>query len=423
MAKRQGTNGQGSRAKNVQNRVLMKLTIQDLLLNGKKVLIRVDFNIPLNKDGTIADDTRIRESLPTIEYALLQGAAVILMSHLGRPKTKKDVQYSLGICAKKLSHLISAPVLFATDCVGKDVEKMVQDLKGGEVLLLENLRFYPAEEEPSLDPNFAKELAKFGDFYVNDAFGTAHRNHSSTALIAHHFPSKAAMGLLMQKEIAHLEPLLKKPQHPFFVLIGGAKISSKVGVLKSLMKKIDALYIGGGMAFTFLKAQGISIGDSIYEESSITEAQTLLKDCEAKKIPLHLPIDIVIADGFRNDATFKTISVSEGIPKGWMGMDIGPQTIEAWSADFKKAATIFWNGPVGVFEMPHFARGTQEMAQAIAGLKATTIVGGGDSVAAVNQLGLQSKFTHLSTGGGASLEYLELGKLPGIEALSDKPAT
>lgn len=400
---------------------MAKLTIQDLLLTGKKVLIRVDFNVPLNKDGTIADDTRIRESLPTIQHALQAGASVILMSHLGRPKSKKDVQFSLGICAKRLSQLISAPVFFATDCIGKDVEKMVQDLKGGQVLLLENLRFYPAEEDPASDPNFAKELSKFGDFYVNDAFGTAHRKHSSTAVIAQYFPGRAAMGLLMQKEVAALEPLLKKPQHPFFVLIGGAKISSKLRVLKSLMKKVDALYIGGGMAFTFLKAQGISIGDSIYEETSLAEAQNLLKECEEKKIALHLPTDVVIADGFRNDATFKIVPLSEGIPQGWMGMDIGPQTIQAWSDGFQKAATIFWNGPVGVFEFPHFARGTQEMAKTLANLKASTIVGGGDSVTAINQLGLSSKFTHVSTGGGASLEYLELGKLPGIEVLSDKP--
>jgi phosphoglycerate kinase len=398
----------------------MKLTIQDLVLAGKKVLIRVDFNVPLNKDGTIADDTRIKESIPTIQHALQQGAAVVLMSHLGRPKTKKDVQYSLGICAKKLSQLISAPVFFATDCVGKDVEKMVQDLKGGQVLLLENLRFYPAEEDPSLDPNFAKDLSKFGDFYVNDAFGTAHRKHSSTAVIAQYFPGKAAMGLLMQKEIQHLEPLLKNPEHPFFVLIGGAKISSKIGVLKSLMKKVDGLYIGGGMAYTFMKAKGIEIGDSIFEESSLLEAENLMKECQAKKIPLHFPTDLVIADGFRNDATFKTVQARDGIPKGWMGMDIGPETIQAWTEDFQKAATLFWNGPVGVFEFAHFARGTQEMAKTIADLKATTIVGGGDSVAAINQLDLSSKFKHVSTGGGASLEYLELGKLPGIEALSDK---
>lgn len=398
----------------------MKLTIQDLMLAGKKVLIRVDFNVPLNKDGTIADDTRIKESIPTLQHALQQGAAVVLISHLGRPKSKKDVQYSLGICAKRLSQLISAPVFFATDCLGKDVEKMVQDLKGGQVLLLENLRFYPAEEDTSLDPNFAKELSKFGDFYVNDAFGNAHRNHSSNTVIAQYFPGKAAMGLLMQKEIEHLEPLLKKPAHPFFVLIGGAKISTKIGVLKSVLKKVDALYIGGGMAFTFFKAQGIEIGNSIFEETSLLEAENLLEECLTKKIPLHLPTDIVIADGFRNDATFKTVPISEGIPKGWMGMDIGPETIRAWSTDFQKAATLFWNGPVGVFELPHFARGTQQMAQAIAGLKGSTIVGGGDSVAAISQLGLSEKFKHVSTGGGASLEYLELGKLPGIEALSDK---
>jgi len=399
----------------------MKLTIQDLVLAGKKVLIRVDFNVPLKKDGTIADDTRIRESIPTIQHALQQGAAVILMSHLGRPKSKKDVQYSLGICAKKLSHLISAPVFFATDCIGKDVEKMVQDLKGGQVLLLENLRFYPAEEDPSLDPNFAKELSKFGDFYVNDAFGTAHRKHSSTAVIDQYFPGKAAMGLLMQKEIHYLEPLLKNPEHPFFVLIGGAKVSSKIGVLKSLMKKVDGFYIGGGMAYTFMKAQGIEIGDSLFEATSLLEAENLIKECQMNKIPLHFPTDIVIADGFRSDATFKTVQAQDGIPKGWMGMDIGPATIQAWSEDFQKAATLFWNGPVGVFEFAPFAKGTQEIAKAIANLKATTIVGGGDSVAAINQLELGPKFKHVSTGGGASLEYLELGKLPGIEALSDKP--
>jgi len=399
----------------------MKLTIQDLVLAGKRVLIRVDFNVPLNKDGTIEDDTRIKESIPTIQHALQQGAAVILMGHLGRPKSKKDVQYSLGICAKRLSQLISAPVFFATDCLGKDVEKMVQDLKGGQVLLLENLRFYPAEEDPSLDPNFAKELSKFGDFYVNDAFGSAHRKHSSTAVIAQYFPGKAAMGLLMQKEIEHLEPLLKKPARPFFVLVGGAKISTKIGVLKSLMKKVDALYIGGGMAFTFFKAQGMEIGDSMFEETSLLEAETVLKECQTKKIALHLPTDIIIADGFRNDATFKTVPILDGIPKGWMGMDIGPETVAAWSTDFQKAATLFWNGPVGVFEFAHFARGTHEMAKTIASLKANTIVGGGDSIAAINQLGLSKKFKHVSTGGGASLEYLELGKLPGIEALSDKP--
>lgn len=398
----------------------MKLTIQDLPLAGRKVIIRVDFNVPLNKDGTIADDTRIRESIPTIQYVLKNGAGVILMSHMGRPKSKQETQYSLGICAKKLAQLISAPVMFAPDCVGKDVEKQVQELKGGQVLLLENLRYYPAEETPSIDPSFAKELAKFGDFYVNDAFAAAHRSHSSTAVIDQYFPGKAAMGFLMQKEISFLEPLLKNPKHPFYVLIGGAKVSSKIGVLRSIIKKVDALFIGGGMAFTFLKAQGIEIGDSIFEENSLREAELLIKSCVERGISMNLPVDFVIADGFRNDATFKTIDALEGIPKGWMGMDIGPQTVQNWNLSLKEAATIFWNGPFGVFEFPHFARGTQEIAKGMANLSATTVVGGGDSVAAINQLGLATQFTHVSTGGGASLEYLELGHLPGIDALSDK---
>ncbi len=400
---------------------MAKLTIEDLPLTGKKVVIRVDFNVPLNKDGSIADDTRIRESIPTIDYALKKGAAVILMSHMGRPKSKNDVKLSLGICAKKLSQLIAAPVLFVPDSVGKEVEKMAGELKGGQVLLLENLRFYPAEEDPSKDPNFAKELSKLGDFYVNDAFATAHRAHSSTATIAHYFPGKAAMGFLMKKEIAHLEPLLKNPKPPFFVLIGGAKISSKIGVLKSVLKKVDALYIGGGMAYTFFKAQGIPIGDSIVEDSSIPDALELLSECKKRDIPLFLPVDVVVADSFKNDAKAQVVSMmANGIPPGWQGMDIGPETIAAWSSDFKLASTFFWNGPVGVFEFPEFSRGTHEMAKAISSIHGTTVVGGGDSVAAIQQLNLGSKFTHVSTGGGASLEYLELGHLPGIDALSEK---
>ena len=393
---------------------MAKLTIQDLPLKGKKVLIRVDFNVPLSKDGAISDDTRIRESLPTIQYALDQGAAVILMSHLGRPKAKRDPIYSLGIVAKRLSQLLSAPVFFAPDCVGKDVEKMAQELKGGQVLLLENLRFYPAEEDPSTDPNFAKQLSTLADFYVNDAFGTAHRAHSSTATIAQYFPGKSALGLLMQKELSFFEPLLQNPKHPFYAIIGGAKVSSKIGILKALSSKVDTFFIGGGMAFTFFKAQGIEIGDSIVEEKFLTEAKSLLKP------NLHLPLDIVIADAVRSDATFKTIDIQDGIPQGWQGVDIGPKTIEAWSKKLQPAATIFWNGPLGVFELPPFARGTQEIAKTIAGLKATTIVGGGDSVAAINGLGLSKNYSHLSTGGGASLEFLELGHLPGIDALSNK---
>lgn len=398
---------------------MAKLTLQDLPLKGKKVLVRVDFNVPLNKDGTISDDTRIKEAIPSIQYILDQGGCVILMSHLGRPKSKKDLQFSLGICAKRLSQMLAAPVFFAPDCIGKEVEKMAQELKGGQVLLLENLRFYPAEEDPSSDPTFAKQLSQLADFYVNDAFGTAHRKHSSTATIAQYFPGKAAMGLLMQKEINFLEPLVKNPKRPFYAIIGGAKISTKIGVLKSLLNKVDEMFIGGGMAYTFFKAQGKEIGDSIFEESCLPQANEFLQVCASKNIKLHLPLDIVIAEAFRDDANYKTIPAGEAIPKGWQGMDIGPKTSAAWIADFQKAATVFWNGPVGVFEFPHFARGTQEIAKALAELKATTIVGGGDSVAAINALGIQKQFTHLSTGGGASLELLEFGHLPGIDALSD----
>ncbi len=395
-----------------------KLRVEDLLVKGSKVLVRVDFNVPLNKDGTIADDTRIREALPTIQYILNQGGSVILISHLGRPPSKRDLSYSLGICAKRLSQLIAAPVFFATDCVGKETEKAIQDLKSGQVLLLENLRFYPAEEKPSLDPTFGKQLAALADFYVDDAFGTAHRAHTSTVIVPSLLPNKSALGLLMQKELAFLEPLVKNPSHPFFAVIGGAKISTKLGILNSLLSKVDALFIGGGMAFTFLKAQGIEIGDSIYDETCLQQALSFLQTSSKTKV--YFPVDLVIADAFRNDATYKIISVKEGIPKGWQGVDIGPQTIEIWAQAFKKAATVFWNGPLGVFEFPHFARGTQEIAKAIALLKATTVVGGGDSVAAINTLGLSSSFSHISTGGGAALEYLEFGHLPGIDALSDK---
>lgn len=394
-----------------------KLSIQDLPLSGKKVLIRVDYNVPLGKDGSITDDTRIKESIPTIQKALQDGAAVILMSHLGRPQSKKDVQFSLGMCAKKLSQLIAAPVLFGTDCIGKEVDKMIQELKRGQVLLLENLRFYPAEENPSIDPNFAKELAKGSDYYINDAFAAAHRPHSSIAMIEQYFPNRSAMGFLIEKEIQFLEPLLKNPKHPFYLIIGGAKVSSKLGVIKSIIKQVDAIFIGGGMAHTFLQAQGIDVGASTIETPLLDEARSLLNKHQDK---IHLPIDLIIADQFRNDATYKIHTVPEPIPLGWMGMDIGPKTVETWSQELQKASTIFWNGPLGVFEFPHFARGTEGIAKTLANLSATTIIGGGDSVAAIHALKLEGKFTHLSTGGGASLEFLEKGHLPGIDALSDK---
>jgi phosphoglycerate kinase len=398
---------------------MAKLRIQDLDLQGKKVLVRVDFNVPLNKDGSIADDTRIRESLPSIQHILQAGGLAILMSHLGRPKGAPDSQFSLAPCAKALSKLLGIPVIMAEDCVGDKVEKMAKDLKPGQILLLENLRFHPAEEKPSLDWAFAKKLASLGDLYVNDAFGTAHRSHSSTAIIAQYFPGKSAAGFLMQKEINFLSSLLH-PKQPFYAIIGGAKISTKIGVLKSLLPKIEGIFIGGGMSFTFFLAQGYKIGNSIHEEEQISAALEFLKECSRKKIPCSLPKDLIIANAFANDAQSQCILASQGIPNGWQGMDIGPQTVEEWSKSLQNAATIFWNGPLGVFEFPHFAKGTEQIAKILSSLSATTVVGGGDSVAAINRLDLAPSFTHVSTGGGASLEFIEYGHLPGIDALTDK---
>jgi phosphoglycerate kinase len=398
---------------------MAKLQLQDLDLKGKKVLVRVDFNVPLNKDGSIADDTRIKESLPTIQYILKTGGSAILMSHLGRPKGVPDPQFSLVACAKALSKLLGIPVQMAEDCIGEKVEKLTHDLKPGQVLLLENLRFHPAEEKPSIDPTFAKKLSSLGDVYVNDAFGTAHRMHSSTAAIAQYFPGKSAAGFLLQKEIHFLSSLLN-PKRPFYAMIGGAKISTKMGVLKSLLSKTDGIFIGGGMAFTFYLAQGIKIGSSIHEDDQIPVAIEFLKECNEKKIPCWLPKDLIIANAFRDDAQSKCILAFQGIPDGWQGMDIGPQTLEEWGAILNNAATIFWNGPLGVFEFPHFAKGTEQITKTLSALKAMVVVGGGDSVSAINRLGLISSFTHVSTGGGASLEFIEYGHLPGIDALSDK---
>ncbi len=398
---------------------MAKLTLQDLDLKNKKVLVRVDFNVPMNKDGTIADPSRIVESLPTIQKILNSGGSVILMSHLGRPKGERDARYSLAPCAKELSSLLKRPVQMAPDCIGPEVEALAAHLQPQEVLLLENLRFYSAEEDPNTDPTFAEKLASLGDVYVNDAFGTAHRKHSSTALIATHFPGRAAAGLLMQKEIAFLGDLLAHPKRPFFAVIGGSKVSTKLGVLHSLIAKTDAIFIGGGMAFTFFKAQGIGIGKSLCEEDQIPIALDFLKKCAEHKVKVYLPKDIVIADAFSADANQKTIPIAEGIPEGWMGMDIGKETSAEWAKAFPSAATVFWNGPLGVFEMPCFAVGTEAIAQAIASLSAIKVVGGGDSAAAIHRLHLESQFSHISTGGGASLEYIEFGQLPGIEALSE----
>lgn len=389
---------------------MQKLTLKDLSLQGKRVLMRVDFNVPIDK-GKISDDSRIRAALPSIEYVLGHGASLILMSHLGRPKGP-DKELSLAPCAKRLSELLQKQVQMAPDCVGSEVEKMAKGLHAGEILMLENLRFHTGEEAPDKDPAFAKSLASLGDCYVNDAFGTAHRAHASTAVIAKFFPKTSAMGFLIEKEVNELSPLLANPKRPFYAIIGGAKVSTKIGVIKQLLNKVDALFIGGGMIYTFLKADGIEIGASICEDAA-----------EVKDIPrdkLRLPKDLVIADRFANDANIKTISLGQNIPPGWQGMDIGPETVHEWSKELGKAATVFWNGPLGVFEMPHFAKGTKGIAERLANSKAKTIVGGGDSVAAIEQMGLQKRFAHLSTGGGASLEFLEFGHLPGIDALSNK---
>ena len=390
------------------------MKLKELPLKDKKVLIRVDFNVPLDPQGNILDDTRIRGAMPTIQYILDQGGSIILMSHLGRPKGNKDPSLSLKPCAEKLSELLNKDVKMAPDSIGKKVEKMAADLKPGEILLLENLRFYKAEEDPKSDPEFAKNLAKLGEIYVNDAFGTAHRAHSSTVTITQYFPGKKAPGFLLEKEIAFLNIHFAHPKHPFYAIIGGAKISSKLGVLKSLLAKVDALFIGGGMAYTFLKAQGHPIGDSICEDDLVNIAKTIL---ETAKVPIFLPLDLVIAKNFSNDSEKKVIEVSHGIPSGWQGMDIGPITQVEWKNTLQNAQMIFWNGPLGVFEFSNFSSGTNAIAQDLASSNAITIVGGGDSVSAISQAHLTEKFTHISTGGGASLEYIEHGSLPGIDAI------
>ena len=382
--------------------------MKDLKFQGKRVLLRVDFNVPLNDACQITDDSRIVAALPTIRYLLEKGASLVLLSHLGRPKGVCP-KMSLDPCAKALSKLIGLPVLMAKDCVGPVVEKMAGSLKPGEILMLENLRFHEAEEKPEKDPQFALQLSKLGDFYINDAFGTSHRAHSSIVPIVKYFQGKSEMGFLMENEIKHLTPLLHNPPSPFCAIIGGAKISTKIGVISRLIELVDVLYVGGAMAYTFFKAQGIEMGSSLVEESECDRAKQLLKNTK-----LRLPVDLVISDG----KAVKTILVKEGIPTGWEGVDIGPQTVHAWSMELQKVATVFWNGPLGLFEKPPFEKGTHAIAEALSNSSAKVIVGGGDSVAAVQQMGLGSKFSYLSTGGGASLEFLEYGTLPGIDILS-----
>lgn len=395
-----------------------KLTIDDLKLKDKKVLVRVDFNVPLDEKCEVTDDTRIVGSLPTIKKILQDGGKAILMSHLGRPKGK-DPKLSLAPVAKRLEKLLGKPVKFVNDCIGPEVEKAVFGLKSGECLLLENLRFYPEEEKN--DPGFAKKLASLGEIYINDAFGTAHRAHASTEGVTKYFKQCAA-GYLMQKELKYLGMALTNPKRPFIAILGGAKISGKIDVITNLLDKVDALLIGGGMAFTFDKALGKEIGKSLLEPDKVDLAKDILKKAREKKVNLKLPDDFVVAPEAKEEAPSKIVD-KNNIPQDWQGLDIGPKTLEQFSKELDKAKTVVWNGPMGVFEVKKFASGTVKIAEELAKITAkgaTTIVGGGDSAAAVTKAGLEKKLTHISTGGGASLEFLEGKTLPGVAALTDK---
>lgn len=394
----------------------MKKTVRDIDVKGRKVIERCDFNVPM-ADGKITDDTRITSSLPTINYLLDQGAAVILMSHMGRPKGKADMNYTLKPVADRLSALLGRQVMFISspDVVDDKVKAAAAALKPGQVMLLENVRF--RKEETDNDPEFAKELASMADIYVNDAFGTAHRAHASTAGIASYLPSVS--GFLIEKEIRFLGDAVNDPARPFVAIMGGAKVSDKIPVIENLLTKVDTIMIGGGMAYTFFKAMGLEIGTSILDEESIGLAGDLLEKAEKSGVKMLLPADVVCAGEFSNDAPARICS-REDIPADMMGMDIGPETVRIYSAEIEKASTVVWNGPMGVFEMENFARGTRSIAEALSRCSGVTIIGGGDSAAAVEHFGLAGKMTHISTGGGASLEFLEGKELPGVAVLEDK---
>ncbi|NLM53297.1 MAG: phosphoglycerate kinase [Firmicutes bacterium] len=393
---------------------MAKMTVRDVDVCNKRVLMRADFNVPM-RDGEISDDKRIRAALPTIEYLREKGAKVILMSHFGRPKGKVVDEYRLDPIAARLGELLGVSVLKLNDCIGEEAEAAVNKMQPGDVILLENVRFY-AEEEKN-DPEFARKLAVLGDVYVNDAFGTAHRAHASTEGVAKYLP--AVSGFLMEKELEFLGGAVDNPKRPFVAILGGAKVKDKIAVIEALLNKVDTLIIGGGMAYTFLKAQGYEIGNSLLDEERLDFCREILAKAEEKGVKLLLPVDVVVAKEFAADAEHKVVPADE-IPADWEGLDIGPKTIELFKDAVKDAATVVWNGPMGVFEFEAFARGTNAVAEALAESDAITVIGGGDSAAAVEQAGLADKMTHVSTGGGASLEFLEGKVLPGVAALNDK---
>ncbi len=386
-------------------------TIRDLDLDKRRVLIRVDFNVPIN-GGKVTDLTRIEAALPTIRYALEHNAKVILMSHLGRPDGKVAPELRMQPVAEALSILIGRPVASAPDCIGPEVERQVSRMKPGDILLLENLRFHPEEEKN--DPGFSKALARMGDLYINDAFGTAHRAHASTVGVAQLLPAGA--GFLMEKELESLDRVMRQPAHPYWLILGGAKVSDKIKLIDNLIDKVDGILIGGGMQYTFFLSQGIGVGNSPVERGHLETAKGILTKAKQRGVTLHLPLDHVIATKVAPDASFRATE-KPGVPEGWEGVDIGPKTVAAFKQHLQKAKTILWNGPLGVFEIERFSAGTRAIAEAVAGSGAVTVVGGGDTSAALTQFGLASRMTHVSTGGGASLEYLEGRALPGVAAL------